>query len=184
LKGRRDNLNRIWSVDVRHRLGTELLVLHLCCCSTLHFPFSTDRSFFHPAFTRLGQASRLKSAVCASLVPVFLSCGARLFYFEPVAGTQYLGVSMSELETFAVIGIVTALAAVIVIPEVSRVAPLSVINIFGMVTGLLVTSMGFLAFNTNWYEQGAWRSGVLIVTGSLIACYMVDHCVKHNRPLG
>jgi hypothetical protein len=53
-----------------------------------------------------------------------------------------------------------------------------------MVTGLLVTSMGFLAFNTNWYEQGAWRSGVLIVTGSLIACYMVDHCVKHNRPLG
>jgi hypothetical protein len=91
---------------------------------------------------------------------------------------------MSELETFAVIGIVTALAAVIVIPEVSRVAPLSVINIFGMVTGLLVTSIGFLAFNTNWYEQGAWRSGVLIVTGSLIACYMVDHCVKHNRPLG
>jgi hypothetical protein len=91
---------------------------------------------------------------------------------------------MSDLEIFALTGIGAAFAAAILVPQVSRVAPLSVINIFGMVTGLLVTSMGFLAFNTNWYEQGAWRSGVLIVTGSLIACYMVDHCVKHNRPLG
>jgi hypothetical protein len=87
---------------------------------------------------------------------------------------------MSDLEIFALIGIVTGFGAAILIPQVSRVAPLSVINIFAMVSGVLVTSMGFLAFTTNWFEQDAWRSGVLIVTGGLIACYMMQRCTKHG----
>ena len=86
---------------------------------------------------------------------------------------------MSDLEIFALTGIGAAFAAAILVPQVSRVAPLSVINIFAMVSGLLVTSMGFLAFNTFWFEPDAWRSGVLIVTGGLIACYMIKRCTKH-----
>ena len=89
---------------------------------------------------------------------------------------------MSDLEIFALVGIVTALAAAVLIPEASRVAPTSVINIFAMVLGVLVTSMGFLAFTTHWFEPDAWRSGVLIVIGSLIACYMTSRCTKHHPP--
>ena len=87
---------------------------------------------------------------------------------------------MSDLEIFALTGIGAAFAAAILVPQVSRVAPLSVINIFAMVSGVLVTSMGFLAFTTNWSEQDAWRSGVLIVTGGLIACYMMKRCSNHG----
>jgi hypothetical protein len=91
---------------------------------------------------------------------------------------------MSDLETFALIGIGAAFAAAIIIPQASRAAPTSVINIFAMVLGLLVTSMAFLAFNTNWFEQGAWRSGVLIAGGGLIACYMMKRCSKRNLQSG
>jgi hypothetical protein len=91
---------------------------------------------------------------------------------------------MSDLEFIALIGIVAAFAAAILIPQISRVAPLSVITIFAMVSGILVTSMGFLAFNTNWFEPDAWwRSGVLIVVGGLIACYMMNRCTKHDHLL-
>jgi hypothetical protein len=90
---------------------------------------------------------------------------------------------MSDLEVFALTGIVTALAAAILVPQASRVAPLSVINIFSMVFGLLVTSIGFLAFNTDWFEPGAWWSGVLVVIGSLMACHLMSRCIKHNRPI-
>jgi hypothetical protein len=91
---------------------------------------------------------------------------------------------MSDLEVFALIGIAAGAAAAILIPEASRVAPTSVINIFGMVLGVLVTSMGFLAFTTAWSEPGAWRSGLLLMTGVLIACYMMKRCTKRYRPSG
>jgi hypothetical protein len=91
---------------------------------------------------------------------------------------------MSDLELFALTGIITALAAAVLVPQASRVAPLSVINFFATVLGVLATSIGFLAFTTDWYEPGAWRSGILIVLGSLIACYMMNRCIKHNHPLG
>ena len=74
-----------------------------------------------------------------------------------------------------------AFAAAISMPHASRVAPLSVISIFAMVSGVLVTSIGFLAFTTNWFEPGAWRSGVLIAIGGLIACYMMHRCTKQDR---
>jgi hypothetical protein len=86
---------------------------------------------------------------------------------------------MSDLEVFALIGIVIGLAAALSIPQGLRVAPLSAINIFGMVSGLLVTSIGFLAFSTNWHEEDAWRSAILIVVGGSIAYYMMNRCVKH-----
>jgi hypothetical protein len=91
---------------------------------------------------------------------------------------------MSDLETFALIGIVAAFTAAISVPQVSRVAPLSVINIFAMVSGLLFVSMGFLAFSTNWHEQYAWRSGLLIVTGCLMACYMMKRCARRHWQSG
>jgi hypothetical protein len=87
---------------------------------------------------------------------------------------------MSDLETFALVGIAIAFAAAILLPEASRVAPLSVVNIFAMVSGVLFASMGFLAFTTNWFAPDAWRSGVLLVTGALIACYMMKRCTAHN----
>jgi len=91
---------------------------------------------------------------------------------------------MSELEIFALIGIAAAFTAAISIPQVSRVAPLSVINVYAMVSGLLVSSMGFLAFNTNWHEQYAWRSGILIASGGMIAYYMMKSCTKHRLQSG
>jgi hypothetical protein len=91
---------------------------------------------------------------------------------------------MSDLEIFALMGIVTALAVTILVPQASRVAPLSVINVFATVLGLLVTSIGFLAFTTNWFEPGAWRSGILIAVGGLIACYMTNRCLTHDHLLG
>jgi hypothetical protein len=91
---------------------------------------------------------------------------------------------MNDLEIFALIGIAAAFIATISVPQASRVAPLSVINFFAMVSGLLVSSMGFLAFNTNWHEQDAWRSGVLIATGGLIAWNMMKRCTKRHFPSG
>ena len=91
---------------------------------------------------------------------------------------------MSDLEIFALIGIVAAFTVAISIPQVSRVAPLSVINIFGMVSGLLAASMGFLAFTTNWHEQDAWRSGVLLLIGAVIACYMMKRSAKRDWQSG
>jgi hypothetical protein len=88
---------------------------------------------------------------------------------------------MSDLEIFALAGIAAALAAAILIPQAAKVAPLSVINIFATVFGVLVSSMGFLAFMTDWSEPNAWRSGVLIVLGIPIACYMMSRCIKHDR---
>jgi hypothetical protein len=79
---------------------------------------------------------------------------------------------MNELEIFTLMGIIAAFGVVIFVPQASRVAPLSVINLFAMVSGVVVTSMAFLAFNTNWIEPDAWRSGVLIVIGGLIVGYM------------
>ena len=90
---------------------------------------------------------------------------------------------MSDLEVFALAGIVTALAVGILVPQASRVAPLSVINFFATVLGLLVTSMAFLAVNTDWHESDAWRSGSLIVIGGVIGCYMLKRCLRHHPPL-
>ena len=87
---------------------------------------------------------------------------------------------MSELQTFASIGIVAAIAAIFVIPQASRAAPSSVTSMFAMVFGALVSSMGFLAFNTDWYERGAWQSGVLIAVGGLLACHMIKRCTHHD----
>jgi hypothetical protein len=91
---------------------------------------------------------------------------------------------MSDLQIFALIGILVALAAAVFIPQVARVAPLSVANIFGMVTGLLTASMGFLAFTTDWHDPDAWRSGALLATGVVIACYMMKRCTKHYWQTG
>jgi hypothetical protein len=91
---------------------------------------------------------------------------------------------MSDLQTFALIGILVALAASVFIPQVARVAPLSVANIFGMVSGLLAASMGFLAFTTDWHDQDAWRSAALLATGILIAGYMMKRCTRHYWQTG
>jgi NADH:ubiquinone oxidoreductase subunit 6 (subunit J) len=91
---------------------------------------------------------------------------------------------MSDLQIFALIGILVALAATVFIPQAARVAPLSVANIFGMVTGLLAASMGFLAFTTDWHDQDAWRSGALLATGIVIACYMMKRCTRHYWQTG
>jgi hypothetical protein len=84
---------------------------------------------------------------------------------------------------FALLVIAIAFAAAIFMP-VSRGADLWTIDIFAMVIGAVVASMGFLAFTTRWSESGAWESGVLIAVGGLIVCYMMNRCARHDRSLG
>jgi hypothetical protein len=91
---------------------------------------------------------------------------------------------MSDLQIFAMIGIVAAFVVAIAIPQMARVAPLSMIHIFAMVSGLLAASMGFLAFTTNWHDQDAWRSAVLLLIGGLIACFMVKRSGKRDWQSG
>jgi uncharacterized membrane protein YfcA len=87
---------------------------------------------------------------------------------------------MSELQIFASIGIGAAIAAILLIPRASGVAPSSVTSMFSMVFGVLVSSIGFLAFNTDWHEPGALWSGALIAIGALLACHMIRRCTHHD----
>jgi hypothetical protein len=91
---------------------------------------------------------------------------------------------MSELQTFASIGIVAAIAATFLIPQAARVAPSSATSMFAMVFGVLVSSMGFLAFNTDWHGPGAWWSGVLVVIGGSLGCHMMKRCTRHDWQSG
>ena len=90
---------------------------------------------------------------------------------------------MSDLEIlFAILVIIIAFAAAIFMP-VSREADLWMIDVFAMVIGAVVASMGFLAFTTHWSEPGAWQSGMLITIGALIVCYMMKRWIRHGPPV-
>jgi hypothetical protein len=90
---------------------------------------------------------------------------------------------MSDPETlFAFVIIVTALAVAILTPQLSREADLWMVEIFAMIIGAVIGSIGFVVFTTNWSSANAWRSGVFIVIGGLITCYMMKRLFTHGRP--
>jgi hypothetical protein len=90
---------------------------------------------------------------------------------------------MSDPETlFAFVIVVTALAVAILTPQLSREADLWMVEIFAMIIGAVIGSIGFVVFTTNWSSPNAWRSGVFIVIGGLIACYMMRRLFTHGRP--
>lgn len=100
------------------------------------------------------------------------------------AGMTPLGAVMNDLQTFASIGIVAAIVATLSIPQATRAAPFSATSMFALVFGVLVSSAGFLVLNTDWHGPGAWRSGVLIVIGGLLACHMMKRCTQHDWQSG
>jgi len=88
---------------------------------------------------------------------------------------------MSDTEIlFAFLAIVLAWGVGVFMP-ISREADLWMVDIFAIVVGSIVASMGFLAFTTHWSESGAWQSAVLIMIGALIVSYMMNRLIKHGR---